>query len=204
MTIDDWAHRIARGFWREDTALQRHAWPIGPRNTWSNIGYLVAGWAAVPATHADPRAWIFAGAMTLLAAGSFAYHGWKTLLANALDWAGMYAVLWIVVLTALGVRPSTPGILGLIGGSCGAAVFGLWRRARFDLAMAIGFGIGCAVAVTHGYGVEGAVAAAVFIVSYLCWTDDKASDPIFGLWGHALWHLGCAFALFLLFVGIVR
>jgi len=187
--------RIARGGWAEDRLLQRCAIPIGPRNTWSNLGYAAVG--LLVAWHARTGiALVFGAAMLALAVGSGLYHAWKTPRMNDLDWFGMYAVMSVLVLH--GWLPRADGLaLGAvaIGGTAGV-LFGM-QRYHYDWHM-----LGLFLLAWLRATPQSLVALAAFgsmLLAYGCWWVDRHT-PTRWRWGHACWHLLAAMALGLTFL----
>lgn len=194
-TIEEWAKRIRRGGWREDLTLIRDRLPIGPRNTWSSLAYPIVGWGVFALT--GPSALLFALSMTLLGAGSGLYHAFKTPFANAIDWSGMYAVLWASIMAAF--FPSSPLYVRAL--STAVVAIGVPIVGRFDAVMALGVLTLTALGATLGDGTDAAVGAMLFIAGWGCWYVDK-QDRTFGLWGHALWHVFTALAFGFLYLGV--
>ena len=91
MTLTPCERRIRRGNWKEDALLHRCAAPIGPRNTWSNVAYALAGFAIYAAAPMVATGLLMA-ACVFLAFGSGLYHAYKTPYYNAWDHNGIYLV----------------------------------------------------------------------------------------------------------------
>lgn len=195
-----------RGGWAEDLALGRCHNPIGPRNTYSNLSFLVVG-VAVHLYLRTPASFLFALAMFALCYGSWRYHAEKTRRANLLDRVGMFLVL--VQLAVHGVwrlfhLPSAPlpalVIVTLL--LTVAAVYYAplkWMDAQ----------IGAWVALATLGGIVGGrpwlagLAFALFVAAYACWQLDKDPRRPLGLWGHAIWHLVAGPAFGVLFLAVV-
>jgi hypothetical protein len=184
-----------RGGWAEDAILGRCTFPIGPRNCVSNLAYAVAG-AAIIVQVRTPIAWIVGLALCVLAFGSAYYHGAKTVFANNWDWVGMY-----VALTTLAVHALFPNSEGLALGAASiatvlAAMFAFHRH--FDIHMALLFLAGWVPSLLHGSPRLALLSAGCFTAGYLCWQLDKRRLYL-RLYGHALWHVLTAAAMYFLF-----
>jgi hypothetical protein len=187
----------ARGGWAEDAALRRCTFPIGPRNTYSNVAYLLAGiWVVV--TQPDTVRWVMGPALAVLALGSALYHGTKRVWANNLDWVGMYACLSVLVVH--GVFRDNEGVaLGALSLSTTMALLWPYQPTHFDWHMGLLFVAALIPAYLIGHPMLALYALLAFAVSYLAWQADKRRWKVVGLWGHAIWHVGTAVALALLF-----
>jgi hypothetical protein len=191
------ARLINRGGWAEDAALQRCHFPIGPRNTWSNLSYALAGlWLAV--TPGEPIRWIMAAALLMLAVGSALYHGTKQIWANDLDWLGMGASMSVLVVH--GLFPHAEGLA--LGAFTVGAVAGLLiaKQMHFDLLMGGLFVAALIPAYLNGEWRLASISVACFSLAYLAWQADKRRWKIVGLYGHAGWHLLTAAAIAVLFL----
>lgn len=76
-------------------------WINEPYNAWSNLGYLVAGvwiWRAAGSSKAGKG---FGAAVFLMGAFSFFYHATNNFLTQALDFLGMYLMVYYVLGTNL-------------------------------------------------------------------------------------------------------
>lgn len=194
------ARRIARGGWAEDAEEGRCTFPIGPRNTYSNVAYALAAGGVVAWGSGDIR-WVMAAALLLLALGSALYHGYKTIWANDLDWAGMYATLTVLVVN--GMFPNAPG-LALGAASIGIVLVALFAfHTHFDAHMAILLAVAAgATMVTRPpeRTLEVVGSLCCFVVAYGVWQLDKQRHPAIGRWGHAVWHVLTAAAMMILFL----
>lgn len=187
--------RIARGHWAEDAALRRCWFPIGPRNTWSNLAYLAAG---VYLLQRPTQSHLAMGlALVVLGVGSGLYHGFKTLWANNLDWFGMYMAMGTLVLH--GLLPNAPGFaFGAVWMTAMAAALFAFAERHFDSHMAVLFVTALGATVFKGNIALAFLATLLFALGYAAWQADQAR--LLKLWGHALWHgltAGAMVALFL-------
>jgi hypothetical protein len=190
----DCARLIARGGWGEDRALARCAFPIGPRNTASNAAYPMAG-LALYLRYPTPETAAFAVCLLALGLGSAAYHGWKTIQTNNLDWAGMYAVFVALVLHA--VAPGLGWWAWLTVPTAGTFAYlfayrlnGLGLNAHMGLFLLLAM----LPPLLHGHALLALVGFGLFLLAYGCWTLDHRTR-VMGLWGHALWHILTAAAI---------
>lgn len=203
--LEDCDHRRARGGWLEDAVLNRCSFPIGPRNTWSNVAYPLVGLGIV-LLHPSSAAWAMLFALTLLGIGSGAYHGWKTRLTNRMDWAGMYAVF--AGLIVHGIAPAhlaTPWIM-VVAGAIIAWLFA-FQLSKVDLNTQIGFMLAVASipAFLLGAWELALVSIWIFGFGFLAWRDDKMlGGKSLGLWGHAIWHVLTAIAIGFMFIAQER
>lgn len=200
MTSESWLAKSRRGGWAEDWARytgdptrQRH--PIGPRNTWSNLMYAVVGVLLASRFQDSQSAWM-AMSLCILAVGSAAYHAFKTVAANRLDWIGMYAVFGALVGHAW--WPAHTGTMAMAS----AGIVGLyaqrgWKNADWHMAVALGLAIIPLLRSGHWLPVWHVLL--LFGIGYAAWQADRRRMPFVGLWGHALWHVFTALAIGLLF-----
>ena len=197
------AHLQNRGGWREDRDLRRCAWPIGPRNTYSNAAYAIAA-AYLLVARPDARTLVLAIALLLLAVGSSLYHGLKTRWANNLDRAGMYAVFG-----ALGAHASVAEhplawlAMAVTGTLFAVLMVFVVANVSLDLQMGVLLYFTAVPAFMFGDRAMAAEAMGLFIVGFLCWHADRARLSFIGLWGHALWHLFTAAAIALMYLARV-
>ena len=188
----------ARGGWREDAALHRCAFPIGPRNTVSNLAYLLAGIWLLQVSD-DPMRFAMAAFLCLLAVGSAGYHGTKRTFWNNMDWAGMYSTMTVLVIH--GINPNVPGgwLGGFSVGIVGACLFAFQVK-HVDLLMGGLFLVAAIPPIARGGLWAVLPVVLLFALGYLAWQADKRRWKFIGLYGHALWHVLTAVALALLFV----
>jgi len=183
------ARRVARGGWAEDLALHRCRFPIGPRNTFSNAGYFLAGlilWAQTGDL-------LMPAALLALAAGSFWYHGFKTIIGNDADWFGMYACTMVLVFQRLHALGWMPVLMAL-------AVLTAWAIAGIRVDNFVG-GVALICGVLPPWHWMNFAGLGLAGIGYICWQLDKRRSPLIGLWGHAAWHVLTGFGLMLLYLG---
>lgn len=195
MTLPPSAHK----YWREDKELQRPFPPFGPRNTYSNLAYLIAGWT-VAGLVGD---WILSAFLTFLGLGSWYYHAIKTRHSAALDFAGMFGVF--------GYLATLNWIVGVVAAVAGYILVA--AKVKFPTQAVIFVGL-VATFVRVGVSATGMntfawSSLAMFAVAFLVWNSDRgelrilgiriASLPsVLGLYGHAVWHLITASAFVVL------
>lgn len=207
---DRWRRLIDRGFWAEDRVLQRRRFPIGPRNTVSNVAYLIAAAGLFYWRPAGAASVVLGLALVLLGIGSALYHGLKRHWANSLDWSGMFAALGSSA--AFGVVPESraaPAVMAIFSAVL-VGVFVYKLRLKVDALMGVFLVFAVLRPLALGPGRWWAIAAlAIFVLSYVAWwLDHRAGEqgrpaPIVRLWGHGVWHVGTAAALVLLHLGHV-
>lgn len=190
--------RQARGGWWEDQLCGRCAFPIGPRNTYSNVAYPLAGAGLLYWDH-SPAGWVMAGSLLVLGIGSALYHGHKTLWANRLDHLGMYLVFGALSVHGFApAHPATPVAMLLTGALLALLLAYVVPRVSLDVQMGILVWFSALPGVLRGHRAEVMVAVGCFAVAYLAWQLDVA-HRVTGKWGHALWHVLTAAAIPVLF-----
>jgi predicted membrane channel-forming protein YqfA (hemolysin III family) len=191
--------RIWLGGWGEDRLLGRCTFPIGPRNTISNLAYPLVGVGLV-AFDPSAAAHVFALLLILLGIGSALYHGCKTEWTDQLDHAGMYAVF--AGLTTYALAPTSPltAWAMVLAAAAMVIVFGFVMNLDTDPQM----GVLTAAGIIHGalIGSWRRTLGAVLLlaVAYVVWHLDRRPAPPTGLWGHAVWHAMTAVGIGLLFL----
>lgn len=174
------------------------SFPLAPKNTWSNIAYVVAG---ALAWVLRPTAWgaVIGSLFVALGIASAWYHGTKTLTSSRADNAGIYALLTALMLHALGMPLAAPAFL-IAGVVAWTFAFGPWWRHTLEpVAGVLGIVASIAAAV-RGSSPLVAVSFAFFAAGFLAWEADKERRFLWPEWGHAVWHILTAIALLLLFV----
>lgn len=175
--------------------------PYGPRNTFSNLGYAVAGlWIA--ARYPTDTGAVMAVSLWLLATGSALYHGYKTLLANRLDWIGMLAVFTsLATANTLGPWRGAPWAMLALSALAGFTYARVLNGVSRDWWMVVLGLIGAARPfLWHRYGAL-ALGLGAMAVAYTVWQLDKARSRWVGVWGHAIWHVLTAVGIAVLFAG---
>lgn len=194
MTDTDCYARIQRGRWREDLALQRCSAPVGPRNTWSNVAYLLAGIAAYWYDR-DATGIIMGVALACLALGSGLYHALKTPATNKLDLVGMYFVFAALTMHAAAPDHARTALAmaGMAVLLAAVAVY-LVPRTPLDVQMGLLLIFTAWPSAVYGDALLVFVAMVLFVEGYAAWHLDRAGR-LLGLWGHALWHVLTAAAI---------
>ena len=194
MTAIDWEARWAMGGWAEDAKLRRKHFPIGPRNTASNVAYLLAA-VYLMATGEGPARWAIGAGMVVLAIGSACYHAFKTPKTNNWDWAGMGGTMTPFAVN--GVLHTSRGLaLGAFSiGAVSAALIAWGSTRHSDFVMGLLF-LGSAVpAFLAGNFWPAVEAVATFALAMAFWQADRKRWAIVGLYGHAAWHVLTAVAM---------
>jgi hypothetical protein len=196
----DCDRRIARGQWGEDRLRNSCRWPVGPWNTASNLAYVVAG-AVVYWQRPGAAAAVMALALVALGLGSAAYHAWKTLWANRLDHIGMYLVFGALPMYAMAPdHPATPWLMATTGIGLVVLFIYVSPQVSMDIQMALLFWFSGLPALLLGDTLLAATGIGCFVVSYAAWHLDRRPTPALGRYGHAVWHLGTAAGIPLLFL----
>ena len=193
-----------------------------PANTFSNVGFVVAGlliaWhAGTGPSERRRRATALACLVVLLGPGSAAMHATQSALGGHLDLLSMYLVAAFAVAyaTMRWLRGGSRLLAGVFVGALAACeVIGAWDvelpvvmhpgNAAFGALLLTATGLEVAVmrrgetTVRHGYA-YGSFAA--ILVAFAVWNVSKAwlCDPRSLVQGHAIWHLLCAVSAYLLY-----
>lgn len=191
---------VRRGGWREDIMLNRRRPPYGPRNAWSNVAYLFAGFFPLPLVPGYP-AFMFALAMGWLAYGSFTYHAYKTVAAHKADWSGMYAVFGVLAAYAYSVSTPAAGPVMAAVGVSGALLAYVWRAGSANALIGVLLVLSFVPAYFNGDSRLAIASLGLFLAAKACWVMDK-NTAYLGLWGHALWHVLTAAALACMFLSL--
>lgn len=195
-----------------------------PANTWSNLGFVVAGLLVALHVVRTPRngmprglATAFACVVVLLGPASAAMHATQSACGGHLDLLSMYLVAGFAASYAwMRSARRGPGAFTVAYILCvaGCEVVGLWPDPVPVVTYAgnVAFASLLLVAVvletrlwrrgeterTFGYGVA---ALGSLLVAFAIWLASNAGwcDPHSVLQGHAVWHLLCAVAAYLLY-----
>lgn len=196
-----------------------------PANTWSNAGFVLAGLLA--AWHARRRrdtavmsttlATAYACVVVLLGPASAAMHATQSACGGHLDMLSMYLVAGFAAAYGwMRWARRGPVAFGLVYAACvlGCEVIGLWPHPVpvVQYAGNLAFAALLVAAVvwetllwrrgettrTIGYGFA---ALGSILAAFTIWLLTNAGwcDPHSWLQGHAVWHLGCAVAAYLLY-----
>ena len=194
---------IRRGGWAEEALQPRCAFPIGPRNTWSNAAYIVVALILLATLGTAPQTVVMAAALTALGLGSGLYHGFKTIWANRLDHVGMYMVFGALsVYGIMGRHAAAPALMVVTGVLLAGLFTYTGIKASLDIQMGVLFYFTMLPAFVFGDPKVAGAALALFLLGFGAWQLDKRRSPLIGLWGHALWHILTAPAIGLMYVAL--
>lgn len=217
-----WGPDVGRG--AEFCEAAREGWLRQPANSWSNAGFVIAG--LLIAWRCGDReqlglfpaglATMYAMVVVLLGPGSAAMHGTQTAFGGLMDQTSMYLLAAFAAAYAL-KRWTRQGLLAFVqlyallvaacelAGSVGALpLLGNTGNAAFGLLLVLAV-IVEALIWRRGETVlnltPGLSALGVMLTASTIWslTQSRWCDPGSLIQGHALWHLLCAVAAYLLF-----
>lgn len=175
-----------------------------PRNAFSNLAYVLAGWSVFAVYWLDPRALVFAGFMSWLGLGSFLYHSdHRSTFYRALDWSGMYGVTGCVIPLAL--DPSHPQVwhwMLIVGAGLAILLPFFWRVGEASALVGVLFALSIIPAIFNGDPAWALVAFGLFLAGKVAWLLDVHTQRL-GLWGHALWHVLTGWGFAAVFVALV-
>lgn len=208
-TSDTCMRRRRRGGWFDDLWSARCSFPISPRNTWSNLGYLASGSIPVLATGGSPAGWVMGISLAVLAIGSGLYHGLKEKWANDLDLAGMCLVFGSLSVHGYDTVSSvTPWLMAGVGIAF-AAAFVYLKPGNLDKLIGVWLLFASIPAFLHGTAWLAVLSLALYGYAYIAWNLDVWAGRRFGAWldadpatrgpppspppivgrnGHAIWH----------------
>jgi len=191
---------VARGGWAEDLTLKYCTFPIGPRNTVSNLSYAVIG-AIVAAGWPSSASLAFALAMSFLAIGSALYHGFKTFKALQLDWAGMYAVFAAIAVHSMVPESKlAPWIMLVLAGALAYVYAYRLVGVHLEAQMGVLLVVSALRPALMGHWLDVLVSLGFFVLAMGVWLLDRRRSAITGLWGHAIWHVFTAIAFGTMFL----
>lgn len=190
MNLDRIERLIARGGWKEDATLRNLRPSFGPRNTWSNLAYALAGFLCFLAAPSNETGVLWF-TMTVLALGSGLYHHHKTAYFNAWDHNGMYATFGALAAFGWGGPAWLMAAVGLFFAWIGTYWCG---QARLDTQVGFLLVVGLFPMFLSDPGFA-LVVLAIYALGFAVQRLDKAKSPLVGLWGHALWHVITALAI---------
>lgn len=213
-----------RGGWLDDLLSGRCAFPISPRNTWSNAAYLLSGALPVLATGGSAAGWVMGIALAALAIGSGLYHGLKAKWANDLDLAGMCLVFGALSVHGFDTFSTvTPWLMAGVG-ALFAAAFVYLKPGNLDKLIGVWLLFASIPAFLRGTDWLAVLSIALYGFAYIAWNLDtwggrlhqawRDADPatrgpppplppIVGRNGHAIWHELTGPATALMFVAQV-
>lgn len=172
----------------------RAAFPRQPADTWSNAAYVIAGGLLLG------RGRLLFGALCVaLGFGSAWFHGTLTLAGEWLDVWAMYAVVGLMIAEDLG-RPDAFYAIGAF-----YAALQTWYPGRvWPFAVELAALLALEARLFQSRSKRGRLAVlgglACFGLALVVWVPDRSGAwcaPESALQGHALWHVLCAAALFL-------
>lgn len=185
--------------------------PQQPVNTFTNLAYLAAGlWVALAVS--TPPSYVFAVTMIYLFIGSTLYHAVSTHWAGMLDVTAMYSIF--SALTAYGLCELigvpiwlTTGLMLVVGGVTAYLLSNPFRQK-------VNFGVGIFLAATYillllhmwrsgnwGAWLYLGGSLVTYALAFFIWKLDRTETSPFKRWGHGLWHILCATASALVFIG---
>lgn len=198
----DCYNKQADGGWWEDRLAGRCTFPIAPINTFTNLAYLVAGWACWHWTRTAGGA-VMAIALALLGLGSGAYHGFKTQFGSRLDTAGMYWAFGALFIYALAPQAAgTPWVMAGLGTALAVryAFLPVRDSVEYTLMAVFVFADFFATAL-NGHPQAAVLGIVLFALAFFgCWQLDKERRFPLPRWGHGLWHVLTAAGTAVLFI----
>ena len=197
--------RVALGGWQEDATLDRPGPPYGPRNTWSNAAYGLAGLGIY---YAQPslETGILMAFCWLLMFGSGLFHAYKTTYHNLHDHVGIYAVFGSLAAFGLGAGPfggeALAALMLVVG--FGLAWVGTYIQRRLSLDTIVGVLLAlCLIPVALADWKYALATLGLYGVSYVAQRLDHAHSLHTSVWGHAIWHVGSAGAIWMTGMGLL-
>jgi hypothetical protein len=187
------------------------AWINEPLNTWSNLGYLAAGvwiWAKAGPSKAGKG---FGAAVFVMGSFSFLYHATNNFLTQALDFFGMYLMVYFVLganLRRLGMPRAA--MAPFYAGACVLSTLALWPIARAGIPIQFTVAALAVLMVVSEFAARAKTGdsrplgtfwagVATITAAELCSLADMkrvVCDPSLPwLQGHAAWHLIAAVAM---------
>jgi predicted membrane channel-forming protein YqfA (hemolysin III family) len=212
-------YRACKGGWCEaklnhcESGLLRL--PQQPVNTYSNIAYATGGLFLTFLLGTLPT-YILSITALYLCVGSALYHATSTRWAGSLDVSSMYALFSALAayaaLTLIGglSDPLVALIMFAVAVLCG---YFLRYRYRGNMSLKIGIFLVLTYVFTVWHLVRNGrslvdgyliVSLVLFAVAYVAWNIDKIKNCPFRRWGHGIWHVLTAVAIFVLYYGVYR
>lgn len=172
--------------------LQRRSAPFGPRNTWSNVAYAIAGFM-IHAAGQTLESGIIMVMLVFLALGSGFYHSTKSSYYNEWDHNGMYFTFGS--LAVYGWWPNPFAMLIVAFGLAWVATY--WRKAaRLPTQTGVLLCVALMPVFLHDWR-EGLTILAIYAFGYGVQRLDHAHSKLVRLYGHAFWHIITAIAIYL-------
>lgn len=191
-----------RGGWWEDVLVPNCEFPIAPRNTWSNLAYILAG---IVVYLLEPTATSFTMGLAFVFLGvtSGLYHGTKRGWAAKLDHAGMYAAFIALLISRTYTGPiPVPAFMLLTT----VLVMFLMRNDQSTVSLYSAMGIAVFFGELAAYLQDGymtvMISMSLFVAAYSIWWMDKLRVFAPAKWGHAFWHILTAAAMTILYLGV--
>jgi len=195
-------------------AFREEGFATQPANTVSNLGFALVGLiilAGIAGRRADEPLAVTYGLVAVgLGVGSALFHGTITDWGGWADLVSMYLFICFYVAVNLGERYGwgvgrTLGVFGGVSAGLAAIQVPLDQGAgKFIFGGLIGGGLVTEVAVKDRDRRWLTAGVVVFVLSFVVWnlsrTDGAWCNPESLLQGHALWHLGAAVTVALLYV----
>jgi hypothetical protein len=193
----DWAEGRLRGC---ESGLAVTGIPVEPRNTFSSLAYIVAGWV-VASRFGNLAAAVLGASLTLLCVGSAMYHGTKAMWAARMDHAGMYAVFGSLAIYCVGpAHPALPYVM-LAGAVVFAIGFAMVLPGDINARMGLLLALMSIRGFLLGRTLLSALSLGIFAAAFISWLIDRRTTML-GRFGHAIWHVCTAAAIGLMFAAV--
>lgn len=214
-SIQKYYKKCAGGWWEAELnhcSLGLTMVPQQPVNTYTNLAYVAVGLFLIFKLNTLP-AYILSLTLLYLCVGSALYHAISTRWAGSLDVSAIYAVFSALTIyaasTLIGLEESVVAFIMFVV----AVLSAYFLRYKYRGSMAIKIGIFLvfiyslaiwSMLKNNKLPVKGYLIASfiLFAISFIFWTFDKKRIFPFKRWGHGLWHVFNAAAIFILIFGI--
>lgn len=191
---------VAAGGWQEDATLDRAGPPYGPRNTVSNLAYGLAG-LGIYLARPSLETGILMAMCWMLMFGSGLFHAYKSRYSNDQDHVGMYMAFGALAAFGLGLGPFAMCFVGF--GVAWACTY-VQRNGYAKLDTQIGVLLAlCLYPILRHDLKYGLAVILLYGVSYVAQRLDHAKSPLTSVWGHAIWHVGSAGAIWMTGLGLL-